>query len=594
MLAGKNTNISSLSQKTFIEKWTVSLCAGVSAALILLTILLLLFHDTHLSHDEAEHLHVVYAIARGEVPYRDFIENHPVLLHALLAKLQQKLNIEVATILYLIARTSVLIHALGCYLLMNSWLSSLRNKLGLRNSVPLLLLIASGVLAVFEYLPNTELGHDMIWQIRPDWICYFWMLCGCYIWQKALSAGGTAGRNVLLTLAGILIGISTAILPKVVYFLLPIVVTLGLVSFRRNGDDLIATIRECFNFYTKNWVAIIVSAISFALAVAFELNLSGSTPTEYINANFSLNAKKHIAAISVDQNPINVLRGLVGISFPIMVLVFGWWIAYCDIAKNQRNWVMYLVAVLVSSTILVNIALPAFTNGLTWPQYFIPSVLVITVYTALLIDRLFNIAFSNTEGTKLSDSNVLVSPLTKRLLSGAIVLIVVIRILHFGADVYFRAFRIKMDAAGMSVGEMLRKPFLPDEVLPAELTYLTFKPQTKPLAARAWGYFFMLGPDKNLWEDNYAIGIGPNPKTYWKELYLVEPPDIILTTSMADFRRTRAIIEDAQNIKLDWLDAALLEDYTCRLKAGIQVYVRRSLQYRFNDLNWRVCPEKAT
>jgi hypothetical protein len=40
-----------------------------------------------LFHDETEHLHAVWAVAHGQVPYRDFFQNHPPLFYYLIAPL---------------------------------------------------------------------------------------------------------------------------------------------------------------------------------------------------------------------------------------------------------------------------------------------------------------------------------------------------------------------------------------------------------------------------------------------------------------------------------------------------------------------------
>ena len=66
-----------------------ALAAGGPAACLTVVALLALGVASRLAHgfewDELQLLHGAWRIAHGDVPYRDFFEHHPPLLHLLLA-----------------------------------------------------------------------------------------------------------------------------------------------------------------------------------------------------------------------------------------------------------------------------------------------------------------------------------------------------------------------------------------------------------------------------------------------------------------------------------------------------------------------------
>ncbi len=65
------------------DRWKARtfLCLGLVSMMLLVGLAMREFRpqSNRAGYDEAEHIHVVYALDRGETPYRDFFENHPVL-----------------------------------------------------------------------------------------------------------------------------------------------------------------------------------------------------------------------------------------------------------------------------------------------------------------------------------------------------------------------------------------------------------------------------------------------------------------------------------------------------------------------------------
>ncbi|MFX5937714.1 hypothetical protein ABTE71_20370, partial [Acinetobacter baumannii] len=71
----------------------------------------------------------MFAVERGERPYRDFIENHPLLPHVLLSKLRHFAGVEDSRELYRFAKGLVLLHFMGCIALLVACLQRHRRKL---------------------------------------------------------------------------------------------------------------------------------------------------------------------------------------------------------------------------------------------------------------------------------------------------------------------------------------------------------------------------------------------------------------------------------------------------------------------------------
>lgn len=65
------------------ERWISR--AALALILLALAMRLPLLVNWRLVDDEVEHLHAAWAIAQGQVPYRDFFQNHTPLLYYLLA-----------------------------------------------------------------------------------------------------------------------------------------------------------------------------------------------------------------------------------------------------------------------------------------------------------------------------------------------------------------------------------------------------------------------------------------------------------------------------------------------------------------------------
>jgi hypothetical protein len=128
---------------------------------------------------------------------------------------------------------------------------------------------------------------------------------------------------------------------------------------------------------------------------------------------------------------------------------------------------------------------------------------------------------------------------------------------------------------------------LPDIVLPAGLSYLSFDPIARPAYGRLWGYYFMLAADRGMWNDTYRLGLGPDPATHWRTLWRKSPPDVVLIQSAADLEYRIQQVAIAQGVDISWLREALRQDYVCQRRAGLAVSVHRDLLGRF--VGWRRC-----
>jgi hypothetical protein len=87
------------------EDSTVRRLWGLWAAVVALGFVAYLFHGY--DADELQHLHILWRIGQGELPYRDFFEHHPPLFHLLLAPLFRSFSEADVTVL-LLARTITL------------------------------------------------------------------------------------------------------------------------------------------------------------------------------------------------------------------------------------------------------------------------------------------------------------------------------------------------------------------------------------------------------------------------------------------------------------------------------------------------------
>jgi hypothetical protein len=327
----------------------------------------------------------------------------------------------------------------------------------------------------------------------------------------------------------------------------------------------------------------------FVIGVGSELAATGATLHEYWSANVVLNAKKHPVQLTDDLAPANVLRGLSGLSFlgAVAMTVLGF--ALTGHAKRKKSWLRYGVFAFAGIQLLFSMCLPAFSNGLSWPQYFMPALLVMLMAFVLMLDVLAVALFSTVllPRGRLGRSTALAVRWAPALwLSVTLSGLLMDRTLD--ARLRWRDLQAYERHSQALYGEgMLRG--LPDLLLPDDLSYLTFLPQRKPLRARAWGYYFMLVRDRHMWQDNHALGLGPDPKLHWRQLYAQQPPDAVLVGGVRELRELIRVAQRMQDIDLVWLDEAVRRDYDCVTGRGVVLQIRHALLERFTGLGFKPC-----
>jgi hypothetical protein len=561
--------------------WAIPLCLALVYATFVK-------HGGYLSHDEAEHLNVVFALGRGETPYRDFIENHPVLPHVLLAGLARGLGLADSVAVYSLGKVAVLTHFLACLALLFSWVNGHRRELQLQLAPLMSFSIVASLLGVWRVTAELSGVFGSLWELRPDWVCHFWTLLALHLAIKALRSPSKGQAYLLSASAGLCAGFASALMAKSVFLLIPAGLALLLTAARwarehpGEGERLLRAMQLALCF-------MLTASVMFLAGVAFELASTGATLQEYWAANIDLNALKHPVQWAQDLTPANVLRGLSGLSFLVALLFAVLGFILTGHAWRKGLWLRYGVFAFAGMQLLFSMCLPAFSNGLSWPQYFMPALLVMLLVFSLMLDAIAASLFALRLWPAWQPGRL--GEFALRWAPAAWLTVLLLSLL---ADRSVEA-RLRWDdlqahdrqtALLFGRGELRG---LPEQLLPDDLSYLTFSPERKPPRARAWGYYFMLVRDKRFWQDTYALGLGPDPKTHWRRLYLREPPDAVL---VSDLRELREIIRTAarmQGVDLIWLDAAVRQDYVCLSRPGVAVHVRHALLERFVGLGFKPC-----
>lgn len=548
--------------------------------------------DLLLGHDEAEHLHVVFALERGERPYRDFIENHPVLPHLLLGAMRHPLGAEDTLAVYRLGRGWALLHAIGVLALMLGWLHRHRASLGLclhpAVTLPLGLLLPG----VWNVAIETPARFDFFWQMRADWPCHFWTLAAALCIARAVRRHDRPVAWRLALGGGLCAGFATALLAKSVMLLLPAAAAL-VITLLRMGSQWTpdAAVMRRMGLLALTFVA--AAALTFGGCVAFELSATGVSLQDYVSANFTLNSSKHLSYNATDRSSINMLRQLSGLGLggAIALTVAGFCLAAR--ALREQRWLRHALFTFTGMVIAFTAVLPSYSNGQCWPQYLIPAYLALALLLVLILDEAARFCSHVTvpERWELSP------PMARGVRwapAGLLVLLLLGGLLVRFGDLQYR--RLEAHLHAMAAERTFGDPGLrsvPDRLLPDDLSYLTFRPEHKPAKARAWGYFFMLGGDQGMWNDVHRLGLGPDPATHWQTLYRQTPPDAITVASRSELREMLRTLKRAQQVDLRWLDEAFAADYACVSRLGTAVHVRVALQARFEQAGFKPCPASA-
>lgn len=545
-----------------------------------------------LAHDEAQHLHILFAIARGEVPYRDFVENHPALLHVLLLGLKVLFNLAEQNEVLTLGRLLVAAHfagtvAIACWAI-GYCMPSSRPRINLALAVCVALAITN---IWAQTAPHGAWTMVTVWYLRPDWLSYFYAASAVALHFRWLSAAARAERRVSsvdflqLVVGATCAGLAMALLGKASYLFIPYIFTLILVGMQiLQSGEYRAYLSRLRYLIVGNAAFAALALIAFAGFVAVELAVTEASPREYWLANYALNSIKHMTPAAADYNPFNMLRsmyGLSGVEAAVLLLVSAAMAHAMARAPLSRHSGMVLFSLML---IVCNMALPAFTNGLTWPWYFMPSLLawVLLVGAAL---------YAGTDEALLARAAC--SARTRAVLAAAFLWIFVSLIGKFetareALDEVRHLVSVR-SAAGLTERDLTST----DKHLPRDIRYLTFSPTKKPVSAPAWGYFFMLSPDMDLWRDNFKLGIGPDPATHWRRLFQSDPPDVIALSGISDFEHRVIMLRSMQQVEIGWLRAEIEAGYTCLARLNIVVQVRSDLAEPFALRGWRPCKFSA-
>ena len=566
----------------------IDAAAVVAAGLLLLRIVAIYATvDVRLNHDEAEHLHVAFALERGERPYLDFIENHPMLFNLAVVAVKRAFGPDTVLGLHMLLRVFVFMAFAGCvYFIYRICADYGRNAGGSLRTSSLLLL----VFMFFGILPEAS---SYLWDVRPDWFCYLLSLACIHAHLRAhvrATSEWTPEVYVRLGIGGIAGGLATAVLPKSLHIFAPYAIVLSIAFGRQYKLRTMDTRR----LLQGNLLFVTGGMLGLFAAVALELSLTNATFDSYYAANFIINRSIHAVA-SMQYTPLGQLMVFTRGDICILMISLVASVLLLVSALHKSFDVESYLLVFGLSLVGFNSFLLAATNGAYWIHNFAPSLMGLLVIGFVLLHR-FLVWLPCVGGHAITPP---ISGYPAQSAPVAIRYLVTLLFVVWGAFSFaVRAGDAVDDLNNLRASRMLRESlssgqsaeFPTDRLLPADLTYLVFDVRSMPLRARHWGYYFMLGPDRGFWRDNHALGIGPDADTHWRALFAVAPPDAVLVPDVKDgFARLREHLLYNQGVDIAWLADFLKRDYVCFSQTIVTVFVRSELQPRFGGPKWKRC-----
>lgn len=194
MVAIYSSEVTSMQQQTHtfrMGRLTLPLVCSILFATVVLSHLFFGFEA-----DELQHLRFAWNIAQGQVPYRDFFEHHPPVMHYMLAPWVHGLT-NAGLPLLIVCRLVAAMLSIGCLV---GIFCFLRDRLGRTAAW-------WGCLIWIVIPPFADAGVEL----RPDWVSLPLLLMAAYLlWQGVC---GERGRKVNL-LAGLLAGASLTLTQK--------------------------------------------------------------------------------------------------------------------------------------------------------------------------------------------------------------------------------------------------------------------------------------------------------------------------------------------------------------------------------------------
>jgi len=560
-----------------ISKYVVPVFLFFIGACLLYNIYTLFFPiRTTIASDGAEHLHAAYLLSIGERPFVDFIQNHPMLFEHFLVWAKRFFGITTSRDLAMVAQVVVFGHFILCLAVFGLWTSRLLNRRPKGMAWPAMLVTAWAMLDLY----NRQ--FHFFWEIRPDFICYGQTLLGLYLiylWIERLDTAHNRRALIGAAIGGGLIGFGNAVIPKGIPFIAGFALTLVCVALLRGRGELTRHLNR------KNMcgLAIIGAAtvFSFVAWMVIDCYLSHISVRKWIAAVFLLNSRKHILFSNTETNPMTTLLNLFAVSLPLALVLIGWivWelvsIGRSDLGKSKRFYI-WLFSIY---TIIVNIILPTYSNGVTWSYYFIPCLFSEAAICLMLLLRLWQSCELHPFQRPFSISH------------GVMVLVAAFIVIQISNNpIYAVAQLSARPIAARQVEKTCPDDFITENILPKNFIYFG-PPGQIPIECRDWGYYFMLERATNFWKDCYDLGLGPNPREVWQKGFGNHPPDAIALTRPGEISHFVFTVNACQHIDVSWLFDEIRTNYVLMETRGASLYIRRDRVPSLESKGWRIAAQ---
>lgn len=535
--------------------------------------------DIKLEHDEAEHLHVAYLLSVGQIPFIDFIENHPLIFNHFVVWLKKAFSLSSARETATTIRLIIFAHFLLCFLSFSLWISHL---IKFR---PSRLFWAGMIITAFIMVDYYNPFFLWAWQLRPDFFCYSYTLIGSYlfyIWITKKKHSYSFKSLALLFSAGGFIGIGNAILPKGGILIIAMILSFVIGEFIKGSSCIPA--KKYFSRISGLVLFGVSSFIAFAGIMILDCQLSQITLSKWIAAVFLINSRKHIVFSQMEDNPITAIISAFSLPFPAIIALFSW--VLWEIVSLRSKFVdeegeSYLLLFSIT-TIVLNLLLGSFTNGVTWAYNFIPSLFAVSAIYLLLILKTYKAILPLKRTRILNPSSIGIV---------AVISLTMIQIVNQPFNAYIQYNKRKMDTEEILKG--CPQDFLLDEVLPPDFIYLGRYPHNIPINSRHWGFYFMLGENSGFWKDCYDLGIGPNPEAAWGKGFGNTPPDALAFRDHADLIQYITMVYYCHNIDISWLIKEVKNRYSPMQYRGVFLFVLNDHADNLGNKGWKHIPKET-
>lgn len=563
-------------------KYLFAIVSIVSLVFCALNLFVNLFpYSDLIQHDEVEHLRIILGFAKGFIPYKDYTENHPILIHILAHKFLTLVGIKDALVIYVLFKFILWTHLIGTVVIIFKAISKLNNRPESKLFNFGVFFLAIGILQIWSLDKEWIWGFNSIFQLRPDWIAVFWGLLALYLHSEFLRnafseskrSADKSNDNYKLIYWGVLIGlcagVSLAVLPKIFYYAIPYVLSLILAAY-------FSGITEKINF--RFWKSIVgISVVAFLVAIGFlilcaifEVNFLGLSLKDYYKYVFLLNSSKHpiLFTSGSDYNPLHIsakmlnldFLGFVGVTFGILFLTGQ--------AIQSKSFVSILLLIMADLLLIFNWGIPAFSNGIQWPWYYMPTAFAFLVFYCFSFKNIkasSNIKFKNILLIGMIGWTILSLPNHVRgFLSSQLVTCLISK-----------------------SGQCFKDIANPNQ-LPEDLNYLSGTGLDVPLTAKIWNYYMLGATTDGFWLHYHELELGPHPESAFITKAKDHLPDVILFKSLNKLSTFFDMVNYSQKINIKPA-YEFFKFYQCMGGKEGQVLVRPDLVGRFLDLGFYKC-----